>query len=395
MARYLGPEKYGVYIYSIALAELVMLFWSQGLKEVVIQQIKESGLEKTDVSVASFQLMIVGNTFLYGVLATIVFVFNFDDIVKLIALICGVGIWFRCFEAFELWFHSSLKVRVTVLVQFVSQLIYMLVNVLLILNSAEIVWFAFTYAGQLIITGIGFLLVFPTKKFRVFKSYENLQSSLIRIGAVMIIAKLTYTSSLVIDRFLIESFLGSESVGIYVVSLKLTITWIFISSAISYSFIPVLTSLEDAQSFSASTRKMFQSIFYISIVLAVLIFFISDELVHIVFGSGYKNSSSVLKILILSLPFLFLSDGIKSRLVVEKKTKYFMYSMIATTSISIILNYYLLQYYDVQGAAISFLLSWALGGFFIFLLFKETRTLFIDIIKSIVSPFKLLKKPRD
>jgi len=396
MARYLGPENYGVYIYSIALAELVMLFWSQGLKEVVIQQIKEIGLEKPDVSVASFQLMIIGNTILYGVLALIVFTFNFDIAVKSIALICGIGIWFRCFESFELWFHSSLKIRVTVFVQFVAQLIYMISNILLILYSAELVWFAYAYAGQLIIAGIGFLLVFPIKNINLFKGYKKLQSDLLSIGVVMIIGKLTHTSSIIIDRILIESFLGNESVGIYVASMKLTITWIFISSAIAYSFIPVLTSSKSDLNFTSSTKKMFQSVAYISIVLAALIFFVSDELVHAVFGNEYINSSKILKVLIFSLPFLFLSEGIKSWLVVRKKTKYFMYSMIATTVLSIILNFFMIPYLGIQGAALSFILSWAFGGFLIFLVFKETRPLFIYIIKSIVSPIKILrKKTRD
>jgi hypothetical protein len=41
LARFLGPGKYGAYVYAIAIAELLMLFWSQGLKEVVIQEIRK------------------------------------------------------------------------------------------------------------------------------------------------------------------------------------------------------------------------------------------------------------------------------------------------------------------------------------------------------------------
>lgn len=393
MARYLGPEKYGVYIYSIALAELVMLFWSQGLKEVIIQEIKEKGLEKSEVSIASFQLMILGNTVLYGVLAAIVFLFNFEEIIQLLALICGVGVWFRCFESFELWFHSSLKIRVTVIVQFISQLIYMLSNILLIINSADIQLFAVSYAGQLVLSGIGFFIVFPKKIiFQLFKNFRVLQSELIRVGGVMIVAKLTYTSSFIIDRFLIESYLGVEALGLYVASMKLTVTWIFISTAISYSFIPLLTISKTKKDFASHLTKMFQPICYISITLAVLIFLFSDLIIQIVFGSGYSDSSSVLKILVFSLPFLFINEGIKSWLVVTKKTKYFLYSMLVTTLLSLIINFYLLPHFGVEGAAISFLMSWGIGGFLIFSLFKETRLMFMYIMKSIKTPFKPFSK---
>ncbi|MEP2010381.1 MAG: flippase [Balneola sp.] len=392
MARYLGPERYGIYIYSIALAELVMLFWSQGLKEVVIQQIKERGLEKSEVSIASFQLMVIGNTLLYGVLAAIVFLFNFDELIKILALICGIGIWFRCFESFELWFHSSLKIRVTVIVQFISQLIYMISNVFLIIYSADIFWFSVTYTGQLIFSGIGFLIVFPKRKnLKLFKTFKSLQLDLLRVGGVMMLAKLSYLTSFLIDRFLIENYLGVEALGIYVASMKLTITWIFISTAISYSFIPILTESKTEYEFSLALIKMFRYICYISIFITVLIYILSDYVVITVFGSGYADSSTVLKILIFSLPFVFVNEGIKSWLVVAKKTKFFMYSMLLTTLLSVILNVYFLPYFGIEGAAISFLFSWALGGFLIFSIFKETRSMFKHIIKSVFIPLKLYR----
>ena len=393
MARFLGPEKYGIYIYAIALAELVMLFWSQGLKEVVIQKIKEQGLENTDTSVAAYQLMALGNTFLYGILIAVVFYFEMSDTVKLLSIICGIGIWFRSFEAFELWFHSSLKIRVTVKIQLFSQALYMTANVLLIIYESNLIWFGVTYAFQLIVSGVGFLFVFmKNMKFQIFKPLGSIQRSLLRLGLFMIVAKLLLTSSFLIDRFFIEQMLGIEWVGTYSASMKMVVTWSFISTAICYSFIPLLTENKGKKEFRENTLKMFGICISISFLLIIVFSIFAKTLVIFVFGEAYLNSVAVFKILVYSMPFLFINEGIKAWLIIMKRTKYYVISMLLTTLLCIILNIFLIEMIGITGAAIAFVISWGTGGLLIFFFIKETREMAIIISKSVLYPIQLLNK---
>ncbi|GAB5409659.1 MAG: flippase [Balneolaceae bacterium] len=391
VARYLGPEEYGQLVYAVAISEVIMLFWSQGLKEVVIQQIRENKSNNKDEPIAAFQLMILGNTILLGVLSILLYFLELTNTIRLLSILCGIGIWFRAFEAFELWFHSELNVKVTVLIQFLSQLVYATANISLILNNASLLWFGVTYLGQLAITGIGFLLVY--RKFnsiKLVKIYFPIQKEIVLLGSFMIIAHLTLKSSFLLDRFVIEKLLNIESVGIYTAAMKLITVWVFISKAISLSVLPVLTDEKFSIKFNLLSQKMFSWTLMISIVLTFVFSNFSTELVSLIYGSKFTTTSDIFKILGFALPFLFLNEGIKASLIIKNKTKYYIFSMVLVSSTYLVLNFILIPIFGLVGSAYSFLISWFIGGFMYLLVFEETRPLFIIIMKSIFSPIHYL-----
>lgn len=393
VARYLGVEQYGTYIYAVGIAELCMLFWSQGLKEIVIHETKKAGHNPIKVTAASFQLMAVGNTILYGVLALVVSIIMDHQIIIILSLLCGLGIWFRSFEAYELWFHANLKVRLSIRVQFVSQILYMAVNILLIYLQAPVIWFGVTYAFQLILTGIGFLLLytFHNKSFAFFSGDSVLKKRIITYGKFMILAKLTVLSSFLVDRLLIEHLLDFQAVGLYSVAIKMTTTWTFVASSISLSFIPVITEKLNRTDQREKMISMFGWITICSILLVIPFYLLSDELVYLLFGDAYQASSEIFSILIWSLPFLLMNEGIKAWLVVTGDTKYYMFVTGLTVVLIVVGNLILIPIFDLKGASYTFIISWVFGGSLFFLLFKQTRDLGLATLKSFVFPYKLMR----
>lgn len=392
VARYLGPNKYGQLIYAIAISEIVMLSWSQGLKEVVIQKIRENKSRSRDEPIAAFQLMILGNTLLLGILSIILFFLDLTITLKMLSILCGLGIWFRAFEAFELWFHSELNIKITVLIQFFAQTLYTLANIILILSNVNLLWFGVTYLGQLAIAGIGFLFVYNKfNSINLFRNYFPIQKEIMRLGSFMIFAKLTFTASFLIDRFIIEMILNIESVGIYSAAMKLVTVWIFISKAISLSILPVLNDEKLSVRFDQLIQKMFFWILLVSLALTIILSRFSTELVTIVFGNEFAKTSIIFKVLCFTLPFLFLNEGIKVWLIIKKKTQYYIFSMILVTVLCLISNFIFLPKYGLIGAGYSFLASWFFGGFIMLLIFRDTRPLFVIITKSFFIPLVFIK----
>lgn len=394
VARYLGTERFGTYMYAVGVAELCMLFWSQGLKEVVIHQTKKHGLDQSFVSASAFQLMALGNTLLYGMLALFLFLFIDNEVIKIISLICGVGIWFRSFEAYEIWFHASLRVRLTVRIQFIAQLLYMGANVGLILIKAPVIWFGVTYAVQLIVVGIGFLAMYlnQREKWSLFVKDWSHQKNLLQSAKFMMLANLTLTASFIVDRLLIEYIIGLEAVGIYTAAMKMTTTWTFIASSIALSFIPVITEAKTERDQKEKLSYMFGWITSCALILIIPFYLFSDQLVYLLFGSGYQMSSYVFKILVWSLPFILLNEGVKSWLVISGRTRYYIFAVISTVSLIVIGNLIVTPLYQVQGAAMVFFAAWIFGGGFVFLLFKDTREFFRYIFSSFLFPYRLLRK---
>ena len=394
LARFLGPGKYGAYVYAIAIAELLMLFWSQGLKEVVIQEIRKSGLDKTEVSVAAFQLMAAGNVILFGLLGLVLVFFIDEQVIRVISLLCGLGICFRAFEGFELWFHASLKVRVTIGVQFLAQLLYIALIAVMIFYEASLSWFGAAYASQLIVTGIGFVVVywFEKKSILFFKKLQPLRKKLLTLGKFMILAKLCFTVSLLVDRVLIEYLIDVEAVGYYAAAMKLITTWTFISASISLSFIPIIADVDNDKERRENMDRMFGWISTAALVLMIPSYILAEFVVEIIFGEGYSQSIQLFRVLSLSLPFLLLNEGVKVWLITYNKSKYYIISMVLTVVLCVVGNFLLIPVLGIEGAPLSFLFSWMIGSLFIFFAFKETRELGRQLLKSFLYPIVFVQK---
>ncbi|WP_428236163.1 flippase [Gracilimonas sp.] len=393
-ARYLGAEKYGAYVYAVALAEMIMLFWSQGLKEVVVHEIKKEGLEKGEVSNAAFQMMLMGNVVLYGILGGILFLFIGEQVLVILSLLCGLGILFRSFEGYELWFHARLRIKITVWIQLISQIIYMTANIIFILSEADLVWFGVAYAGQLMLVGSGFAMVYAIEKGRIafFGNYRRIQQKLFESGKYMMLAKLTLTSSFLVDRFIIEYLITMEAVGYFSAAMKMTTTLTFIASSIALSFIPILSAAVSDLERNQIIKDMFGWITSSALFLMIPFYLFADSLVFLVFGEGYQNSVPIFKILVLSLPFILLNEGVKSCLVTSNKTKYYILAMAFTTITAIVVNLLLIPLFSLVGAALAFVISWISGTIFTFLFFKETRFLGKQILASFLYPIILVLK---
>ena len=394
VARYLGAEDFGIYIYAVALAELVMIFWTKGLKEVVIQELKKRPDDGLDTSAAAFQLMVFGNTLLYGFLASILFLLINDESIILITLLCGIGIWFRAFEAYELWFHAHLKVRVTVLVQLAAQVIYMVANIVLILLGAELIWFGVTYMAQLILAGIGFMLVylFTHREFKWWGKFSKVQKKLFHSGKYLMLSGLSISASLIADRFVIEYLLNTEALGYYTAAMKMTTTWTFVASSIALTFIPVLTDSKSDIEQKKNANKMFGWITTGAILIATPSFLFAEWLVQIIFGEGYLASIPIFRVLIFSLPFLLLNEGVKTWLVTTRETKFHILFMVITTVLVIVFNIFLIPEFGIAGAAYAFLLAWITGVFFTCFIFKKTRPLGLQLARSFIFPFDFVKE---
>lgn len=104
------------------------------------------------------------------------------------------------------------------------------------------------------------------------------------------------------------------------------------------------------------------------------------------------KGGEVFRVLIFGLPFIFLNNGIKTWLVVQNKTHFYLFSMALIIFLSVLLNVIFIEKFGLLGAALSFFLSWFIGGFVFFGLFNQTRDLSRELFVSFLFPFEIFKE---
>lgn len=170
------------------------------------------------------------------------------------------------------------------------------------------------------------------------------------------------TSSLLLsfsDRFIIKYFLNDSSVGIYSLGNKIAgFINVFIIQSFQLGFLPIaFKKLHDSNS-----KRFFIKVFtYFNLVLvffALLLTLFSKEIVT-TFASQkeYWNAYSVIPILSIAFVFRGAQYVISLAFHYTKQTSYNAYIIMFSALLNIVLNYVLIPFIGIIGAAWSFLIS--------------------------------------
>jgi len=95
----------------------------------------------------------------------------------------------------------------------------------------------------------------------------------------------------------------------------------------------------------------------LGIIVAFIVYFLSDFFIPLLFGNRYTSSVFLVKILSFSLPFYFIAYNVGTTLVTNEHMKQKVKLMGLVALINIILNFILIPKYSAYGAAISTVIS--------------------------------------
>jgi len=187
--------------------------------------------------------------------------------------------------------------------------------------------------------------------------------------------------------------LNDTQAGLFAASAKIYDLCFFIIIILSPSFFPSLIHVyeKDINLF----YKRYQQVTDLFTVLgyAVLVFIVmfGELIIKILYGAPFVASSSILKIQILGMLFMFNGGMRSSYLTITGKQRIIMFTSILTAFVNITLNYFLIPVYGIKGSAIATCISSASAMLFFNMFFNETRKIFIIQVKSLLM-INLFKK---
>lgn len=179
-----------------------------------------------------------------------------------------------------------------------------------------------------------------------------------------------------IDMVMLSYMRGAYDTGIYGAAYKFLEAVVFIPSAVSAAIFPVFSHLHGND--ATKIRKLyFQSLFIMAglSVFVLLGFLIILPLFISYYLPKYNEAIPLINILAFAIPFIFIhSPGIQLLLSTDRFLKPVIYLSFITLGFNIILNYFLIDFYGVYGAAITTVFSEVLS-FIIFFTIAYKRAL--------------------
>lgn len=381
VARYLGPEMFGLLNFAMALVALFGVIASLGFSGLVVRDLVNQPENSNTILGTAFLLQLLSGVLAYVlVVTTIIFLQPYNDLLRFIVIVLGLTLVFKASEVIKYWFESLVMSKYTIWVENSVFLIASAAQVILILHKAPIMGFVWVTVASSLSVFIGLFAVYFWRDRGCGSWKFNFQRSktLLRDSWPLLFTGMAIIVYMRIDQIMLGQMLGNSAVGIYSAAVRISEVWYFIPMAIATSVFPSVIKLKgkSESEYIASFQKLFNLMVMLGIAVAILVSFFSDWIVTLLFGSEYLNAGSVLVVLIWS--GIFVSLGIVSSmwLVNENLQKLFLYRSLAGVVVNIILNLSLIPWIGVTGAAIGTLLSHFVAAYMFDLFNKKTRGMF-------------------
>jgi PST family polysaccharide transporter len=181
-----------------------------------------------------------------------------------------------------------------------------------------------------------------------------------------------------IDQLMLGQMLGDESVGIYSAAVRISEVWYFIPMAIAASVFPSIieTKKQDETIYYQRLQKLYDMMVMLALSLALLMTFLSDWVVILLFGTAYQKSGPVLAVHIWAGIFVFLGVASGKWFLIEGLQRYTFYKTLLGAVVNVGLNFLMIPKFGATGAAYATVISYAIAAMFSDLLQKETRPMF-------------------
>ena len=363
MARYLGPEQFGVFSYAMALVALIAPLASLGLEDFVVRNIVRDPECRDETLGTAFILSLAGGiASIVVAVGTIFFLRPNDTLSHWLVGIIAAGAIFQCFYVVEYWFNSQVQARFIVLARNPVFLFCSLLKILLIITKQPLIAFAWVALLEIATGALGLAIAYSSGNKRLWNWHfkPGVAKSLLKDSWPHLLSGVVVIIYWRIDQVMLGELIGSGEVGVYSVAVRLAEVWMFIPMAIFWSVFPAIIesgSTSETLMFER-LQKFYNLMVFLAYTVALPVTFLADWLIGTLFGEAYLRAGMMLILLTWANVFSSLDIARNSFLTSMNWTRLYLITVLLGAVLNIALNYLLIPRFGGNGAATASLLAY-------------------------------------
>jgi O-antigen/teichoic acid export membrane protein len=378
VARYLGPEQFGLLSYAGSFVGLFTALATLGLDGIMVRELVKTPERRDELLGTAFWLKAGGAILMWvGIAMAVPFTHN-DTQTNILIVIIAFAVIFQAFNVIDFNYQAEVKSK--------TKLVFVWI-------AAPLVWFACVFLLDAVVRAMGLLAMYLQNtgkvwywKWRWQTAKELLRDSwplILSSGAIMIQAR--------IDQVMLNEMIGSAEVGQYSVAMRMIEAFGFIPMVIYSSLAPSITNAKKTSEIFYRQRlaQLYRLMFLLFLAVAIPIYLAAKPGVILLFGEAYAKAGWLLQLFAIRL--FFTNLGIARSLFITNNNL-FKYSFIASVVgaiLNIAFNYLLIPYYGASGAIVATIISFTFTIFVLDACYSETKDNFITMINGIWSFWRL------
>jgi len=356
IARYLGPEGYGLLSFA---GSYVMLFSALalfGLESLVVRELVSDAANRATILGTSFLIRLASGVLAYLLaVVTILVLRPGDSLAVLLVALLGSSLLFQASEVIDLWFQSRVAARYTVMVRIAAFLLSSAAKLACVLAGASLTAIAIATAVEALLVACGLVFVYLRKAERLSSwRWDGVRfRSMVRSAIPMVLSGVVLMIYLRIDQVMLGALASESEVGFYAAAVRISEVWYFVPAAIVSSLFPRIVELRaiDQAQFEQQLQRIYNLLAFLGYAVALPVTLLAPWLVQLLFGSAYQPSAPLLSVLIWAGLFANLTVARNAHFIALDWGRAQLWTASAGAIANILLNLLLIPRYGAMGAA--------------------------------------------
>lgn len=389
LARYLGPEQFGIFNYALSFVAIFGVLSSLGLDKLVTKELLSHPQNSHEIMGTSFTLRLIGAILLLPLAAFSISIVRPDnDLIFIMVIIISSAFFFTSFEVIKYWFESHVQAKYSSIIDAIVIFTSSIIKGILIILEAPLVAFACVVLIESILLAVGLIIIYIKKSNKISDwkvSFVKLKYML-KESYPLILSGAVFVLFTRIDQVMLGSMVGDEAVGIYAVAVRISESWLFIPMIIATSLFPAMLNARknNYTLYLQRTQHLLNLMAILGVSVAIGVIFVASPFMNLIFGESYSQSSSILIIHIWGMVFNAISIISFRYFLAEGLQIYSFYRAFAGLVLNIILNYLLIPLYGAVGAAVATAISQGVAVWLLNSISPKTRPMFLMQTKALM-----------
>ena len=364
VARYFGPERFGLFNYALAAVALAGPIAELGLEAVARREFVRDPEAAATLAGTVLRLRLGGGVVALVVIFAVAVFSGMSGQEKWLFVILSFGVLQPAAMISESWLQSRLESRKSVVPQWIALCIGALLRVSAILNRAPIEVFALIVVVEQGLTIFFVVRTASASGLRFGRFDPPLARRLLSECWPLALASSAVMIYMRIDILMLRWMNGEAASGQYAAAVRLSEMAYFVPTILAASVQPGLarTSAERATIYKEHLQRYFDMSALIAYAFAVPAALLAPWIIRLAYGNAYATAAPILAIHAWASLFVFLGVARSQYLINAGLTRFSLAATVTGAVLNIGLNIVLIPRWSGLGAAIATVISYAVSA---------------------------------
>lgn len=376
-ARYLGPSSFGILNYTASFVTFFAAIASLGMESVVIKKMIELPEREGELlgSCALFRLL----SSLLSMIAIVIIVTVLnpgEPVTVLLAFLQSIQLVFQSIQILDSWFQRHLQSKYVSVGKMAACIVVSSYKIYLLATAKSIVWFALSNVLTSMVISLVLFFYYRREKGQSLSFCFSAGTLVLAESYHYILSRIMVALYTQMDKIMIGQLLTDMDVGLYTTATAICGMWVFVPTAIIYSFRPMILELKaekKEEMYQLRLRQLYSVIIWMCLAASVVISLLAKIVINILYGPAYAGALEPLRIAIWFETFSMIGTARGIWILSEDKSRYVKYYLGIGAIVNLCLNAWWIPIAGINGAAWATLVTQIVTSLIAPLFFRETR----------------------